>query len=110
MVFLVIISCACVSAVDDNATPVSADESSASDVGEDSSSGDSSDDDGGSTGDEEIDLDVTVDTGDESGAEESDGDNDEPVSISLEKHVTGNPILLLVMIVTSFLLPIVGRK
>lgn len=106
---LVIISGACVSAVDDNSTSVGAADSSTQGVEGDSSSSDSSDDGEGSTGDEEIDVDVTVDEGndDESGDVLSNDTDDSTVTVSLTDHATGIPIA---MLIAFCLLPILRRK
>ena len=85
-------SSACISAADDNSTPTGA--TGAQDDGE------------GSTGDEEIDLDVTYDDGDDDG-EASDDSGSNAVSVSLTKHATGIPI---VMLLACLLLPILRRN
>lgn len=92
-------SSACISAADDNLTSEGDTDSSTQGVSDDSQV-----DDEGSTGDEEIDLDVTYD--DESG-EASDDSNANVVSVDLSKHATGIPI---VMLFVCLLLPILRRK
>lgn len=97
-------SCAFVCAVDNNSTAVGAADSSSQDV---SSTDDSSDDGEGSTGDEEIALDVTYDDADDSGNDTSDESDDDSLSVSLSKHATGIPIA---MLFAFCLLPILRRK
>ena len=105
LILLVIVSGACVCAADDNSTPVAAD--SSDDTAADTSD-DSSDDEEGSTGDEEIALDVTVDENEDEPAEESSNESDDnAVSVKLTEHATGIPVFMLLLLC---LLPILRRE
>ena len=105
---LVVISCACVCAADDNSTPVGADSDTVGDVASDSSQSSGLDDEEGSTGDEEIDLDVTVDEGDDESVEDNSSDDvNDHVSVSLQKHATGIPVF---MLLACLLLPFLRRE
>lgn len=101
---LLIISLAGVCAVEDNTTSIGADDSSSNDIIDDSSTNDYQDD-GGSTGDEEFDLDLTYDDEDDLNDDMSVNKTDEySVSVKLSKHSTGIPLVILIVFV--FILPV----
>lgn len=95
-----IVSLGCVSAVDNTSDTLGADESSSSD--DDST-------------DEEIDLDVTYDEDDDDDDDDTsdtsdDESDDDTTTVSLEKHATGNPIFMVLLVVISAVLPFAGRR
>ena len=98
---MLIVSCAFVSAVDDNSTSVGSEQTSGS-SGVDQNDDSQSEED--TTGDEEIDLDVTVDNDDENSDENvlNESDNHH-FTVDLQKHATGNPILILIALFSFFL-------
>ena len=86
---MIILSAAAVTAADDNST------------------------DEDTTGDEEIDLDITYDVDDDTDNEDNssdEGKSDNDVTVSLEKHATANPILLVLAVLVSSIFPLMRRK